>query len=60
VLGGSDVVADQLAPHGEVEGGTDDLVDLEDGLGGAAVTVLAAGGGEVAVELFEVVDPEAS
>ena len=55
-----DVGVDELAAQGEVERGADDHVDLVHGLGGETGAVTAAGGGELVVEVVEVVGPEST
>jgi hypothetical protein len=60
VGGVGDVVVEQSSLDGEVERGAHDDVDFEHGLGGEAVAVATAGGGEVLVEVVEVVGAQPS
>jgi hypothetical protein len=55
-----DVAADELASQREVERGADDHVDLEDDLGCEPLAVFAAGRCQLAVEGFEVIEPEST
>jgi hypothetical protein len=55
VGGVGDVVVEQSARHGQVEGGAHDHVDFEDCLGGEAAAVAAATGGQLVVQVVEVV-----
>ena len=58
VGGVGDVAVDELAAHGEVEGGPHDHVDLVHGLGGEPGAVTAGGRGELVVEPVEVIGPQ--
>jgi hypothetical protein len=53
----SDVSHDQLALHGLVEGGPDDHVHLEDGLGCQSGAVASGGSGQAFIERVEMVGP---